>query len=118
MVATTSFFTACSIFALSLAAPISKHVATRSVVPRGAYVMFGGDGTRAAGWPSQKSWLSFDDAWEANLETVQNSCEVEGWGVNNSDAEMQALKDSIIGESKASGIPKVREAWIMKRSSL
>ncbi|KAH6612106.1 hypothetical protein C7974DRAFT_91334 [Boeremia exigua] len=106
MVATTSFVAACSIFALSFAAPISKNVAIQSVAARGAYIMFGGDGSQATGWPSRKSWLSFDSAWEANLETIKNSCQVEGWGENNSDAEMKALKDSIIGESNASGIPK------------
>jgi hypothetical protein len=44
---------------------------------------------------------------KANLDTIQNSCQAEGWGPNNSDAETQAIKDSIIGESKSSGIPKV-----------
>lgn len=44
---------------------------------------------------------------KANLETIQNSCQVEGWGENNSDAETQAIKDSIVNESKSSGIPKV-----------
>ena len=44
---------------------------------------------------------------KANLDTIQNSCQVEGWGDNNSDAETQAIKDSIISESKSSGIPKV-----------
>ena len=63
MVTTTSFVAACSILALSFAAPIRNNVATRAVTERGAYIMFGGDGTLATGWPSRKSWLSFDDAW-------------------------------------------------------
>ncbi|OSS47627.1 hypothetical protein B5807_07263 [Epicoccum nigrum] len=106
MVATSSFVAACSLFALSFATPIG-NTAADSVMARGAYIMFGGDGTVARGWPSRKSWLSFRDAWEANLETIQNSCQVEGWGENNSDAETQTIKDSITKESQASGIPKV-----------
>ena len=39
---------------------------------------------------------------------MRNSCQVEGWGENNSDAEMQAIKDSIVAESKAANIPKVQ----------
>lgn len=63
MVTSTSFVAACSIFALSCAAPIRHNVATHAKVARGTYVMFGGDGTTATGWPSRESWLSFDDAW-------------------------------------------------------
>ncbi|KAF9694244.1 hypothetical protein EKO04_007773 [Ascochyta lentis] len=106
MVTSTSFIAACSIFALSFAAPIRNNVVTRALVARDAYIMFGGDGTMATGWPSRKSWLNFDDAWEANLKTIQNSCQVEGWGENNSNAETQAIKDSITSESSATGIPK------------
>lgn len=62
MVATSSFLATCSLFALSFATPIGKTAAD-SVVARGAYVMFGGDGTVAKGWPSRKSWLSFRNAW-------------------------------------------------------
>jgi hypothetical protein len=62
MVATSSFLAACNLFALSFASPVGK-TAAGSVVARGAYVMFGGDGTVAKGWPSRKSWLSFRDAW-------------------------------------------------------
>ncbi|KAJ4986791.1 hypothetical protein SVAN01_07718 [Stagonosporopsis vannaccii] len=105
MVATTPFVAACSLLVLSFAAPI-RNVAERAVTARGAYIMFGGDGTMNTGWPSRKTWLSFEDAWKANLKTIQNSCQVEGWGDNNSDAETQAIKDSIVAESDASGIPK------------
>jgi hypothetical protein len=63
MVASTSFFAACSIFALSFAAPVHRNVLPPALVTRGSYIMFGGDGTTATGWPSRKTWLSFDDAW-------------------------------------------------------
>ncbi|KAF2626401.1 hypothetical protein BU25DRAFT_325653, partial [Macroventuria anomochaeta] len=91
--------------------------ATRAMVARDAYIMFGGDGTMATGWPSRELWLSFSDAWDANLKIIQNSCQVEGWGENNSDAEIQAIKDSITGESKASGIPKEFILAIMMQES-
>ena len=58
----SSFLAACSLFSLSLATPIRK-IAADPVVARDAYIMFGGDGTVASGWPSRKSWLSFSDAW-------------------------------------------------------
>ncbi|KAF1361116.1 hypothetical protein EJ07DRAFT_90490, partial [Lizonia empirigonia] len=82
------------------------NAVTRTMVARDSYIMFGGDGTMATGWPSRKLWLSFDDAWEANLDTIQNSCQVEGWGENNSEDEIQAIKDSITGESNSTGIPR------------
>ena len=44
---------------------------------------------------------------KANLYTIQNSCQTLGWGVNNSDDETQAIKNSIIEESKSSGMPEV-----------
>ncbi|KAF1926360.1 uncharacterized protein M421DRAFT_422704 [Didymella exigua CBS 183.55] len=116
MVVTTSLIAACSIFALSFAAPI-HNAASRAIVARDAYIMFGGDGTMALGWPSQKQWLSWDDAWKASLDTILNSCQVEGWGENNSNAETQAIKDSIVDESKSSGIPKEFILAIMMQES-
>lgn len=82
MVATTSVIAACSIFALSLAAPL-RNAAFRAIVARDTYIMFGGDGTMATGWPSRKQWLSWDDAWYVwflengvwlqNADTLQES---------------------------------------------
>ncbi|KAF3039805.1 hypothetical protein E8E11_001026 [Didymella keratinophila] len=116
MVAATSFIAACSIFALSVAAPV-QNAAARTIVARDTYIMFGGDGSTSVGWPSRSQWLSWDKAWKANLDTIQNSCQVEGWGNNNSDAETQAIKDSIIAESKSSGIPKEFILAIMMQES-
>ncbi|KAJ4370832.1 hypothetical protein N0V86_008525 [Didymella sp. IMI 355093] len=116
MIAITSFVAACSVFALSSAAPV-RNAASLAISARDTYIMFGGDGSTATGWPSQKQWLSWDDAWQANLDTIQNSCQAEGWGPNNSDAETQDIKDSIIGESKSSGIPKEFILAIMMQES-
>lgn len=63
MLTSTSFVAALSIFTLSFAAPIRNVVSTHTLLARNVYIMFGGDGSLATGWPSRKSWLSFDDAW-------------------------------------------------------
>ncbi|KAF3037645.1 hypothetical protein E8E12_005551 [Didymella heteroderae] len=116
MVSNSSFIAVCSIFALSFAAPV-RNVAARAIVARDTYIMFGGDGSTATGWPSRSQWLSWDKAWKANLETIQHSCQAGGWGENNSYAETQAIKDSIIDESKTSGIPMEFILAIMMQES-
>ena len=63
MFTSTSLVAASSIFALSFAAPTRNNATTHVMVARASYVMYGGDGSMAAGWPSQNSWLSFEDAW-------------------------------------------------------
>lgn len=67
MVSSPVFVAACSLFALSFAAPVRTNVVSRSMVARDAYIMFGGDGTTTTGWPSRKSWLNFEDAWYVSL---------------------------------------------------
>ncbi|OAL47883.1 hypothetical protein IQ07DRAFT_601920 [Pyrenochaeta sp. DS3sAY3a] len=79
--------------------------------------MFGGDGTMDAGWPTRKQWMPFEQAWNANFKIIQQSCENHGWGKNNDDTEMQAIKDSIKQESSASGIPKEFILAIMVQES-
>jgi hypothetical protein len=46
-----------------------------------------------------------DNSRNDNLPTIQQSCEKEGWGRNNDETETRAIKDSIVEESKRSGIP-------------
>jgi hypothetical protein len=65
--------------------------------------------------------MNFEDAWyvgyvyraymtndlrNVNLPTIQKSCEKEGWGQNNDETETRAIRDSIVEESKKSGIPE------------
>jgi hypothetical protein len=116
---------ACSILELASAAPFSSDTSHRSLNSRATYTMFGGDGSAANGWPSRQQWMPFDTAWSAipspylhpglilirlrnaNLATIRQSCGTLGWGPNDSDAEIQAIKDAIIKVSVSSGIPKV-----------
>jgi hypothetical protein len=116
---------ACSILELASAAPFSSDTSNRSLNPRATYTMFGGDGSAANGWPSRQQWMPYETALSvipspylhsdlilirlrnANLATIRQSCGTLGWGPNNSDAEIQALKDAITKVSASSGIPKV-----------
>jgi hypothetical protein len=60
----TFVLAACSVLSLSLAAPVHLNVVDpRSLVTGDKYVMFGGDGSRDAGWPAQEDWMNFEDAW-------------------------------------------------------
>ncbi|KAH7379441.1 hypothetical protein BKA66DRAFT_571272 [Pyrenochaeta sp. MPI-SDFR-AT-0127] len=106
MFGNTLTFAASSIFALSLAAPLPYNAIKHStLVARGNYVMFGGDGSTTAGWPKKSEWMPFEKAWAANIQVIQQSCENHGWGKNNDETEMQAIKQSIEAEADASGIP-------------
>jgi len=130
----TSIFAASSFIAFGYAFPLYSRVATSTTLaPRAAYITFGGDGSAAAGWPKQSEWKSFEDAWyvsseqvypfysrisrASNQDTIKTSCENHGWGDNNSDAETQAVKDSIESESVASGVPKELILAIMMQES-
>ncbi|KAG9192605.1 hypothetical protein G6011_11339 [Alternaria panax] len=114
-----SILVASSLIALGDAFPHHTHVArpTTTLAPRAAYVTFGGDGSMLAGWPKQKEWMSFDDAWSANQNFIKGSCKHNGWSDNNSDAETQAIKDSIQTESHNSGVPKEFILAVMMQES-
>ncbi|KAI4955121.1 hypothetical protein J4E91_000977 [Alternaria rosae] len=114
----TSILTASSFIAVASAFPLYNHVgASTTLASRAAYITFGGDGSIAAGWPKQSEWKSFEDAWASNQEIIKGSCEHNGWGDNNSDAETQAIKDSIESESEASGVPKELILAVMMQES-
>ncbi|KAG9228576.1 putative muramidase [Amylocarpus encephaloides] len=66
---------------------------------------FTGDGSEAAGWPADSAWLSFDDLWSLNLNSLETGCNAEtSTGQQNSPDEVQAIKDGIASESKATGV--------------
>ncbi|CAO2652830.1 Nn.00g022410.m01.CDS01 [Neocucurbitaria sp. VM-36] len=119
MCGTTFLFAAGSVFALSFAAPLRlKTIFLGDLVARDTYVMFGGDGSADAGWPTRSDWMPFEEAWDANLQYVQNSCKDHGWGQDNEETETQAIKDSIEGESETSGIPKELILAVMMQESM
>ncbi|KAF1843391.1 uncharacterized protein K460DRAFT_315664, partial [Cucurbitaria berberidis CBS 394.84] len=114
----TFIFAASSIFALSFAAPLRLDVVPpNDLVGRDTYVMLGGDGSMNAGWPSRSDWMSFEKAWDANLKTIQQSCENQGWGKNNNEVETRAIKASIEEESGTSGIPEELILAVMMQES-
>ena len=53
-----------------------------------SYVDYKGDGSTTAGWPSQDTWGSYTDLWNANVPLMQQSCGWNGWGTDNSADEI------------------------------
>jgi hypothetical protein len=65
-----------------------------------AYKCYHGDGSTKDHWPSTHDWASFDALWEANLNTLKNSCVWNNEGANNSPAEIAAMHSSIQSVAK------------------
>lgn len=59
------------------------------------YVQYNGNGSADAGWPSQMTWVSFNDMWVANQHVLSRSCDSFYNVPNNTDEEMQDLYDAI-----------------------
>ncbi|KAL1305286.1 hypothetical protein AAFC00_002192 [Neodothiora populina] len=97
------------------ASTVTSATSTSSVVP---YKMYTGNGTVAAGWPSQAQWKSFDALWTLNLPNMRQSCE-NNWAVpNDSDSELGALKAAILDIGTAQGVdPRFILAIIMQESN-
>ncbi|KAJ0419508.1 hypothetical protein BJY00DRAFT_285796 [Aspergillus carlsbadensis] len=68
------------------------------------YNVLGGNGKLAHGWPSLDAWWpSFDEMFEANRDTMANSC--TQWNVpNNSDDEIDNISTAIKEVSSSSGV--------------
>jgi hypothetical protein len=68
------------------------------------YNVLGGAGKLAQGWPSLDAWWpSFDEMFEANRDTMANSC--TQWNVpNNSDDEIDNISAAIKEVSETSGV--------------
>lgn len=93
-----SIVAASQLFAVAFGAPLS-----RSLMARRAYQVFGGDGTVAQGWPAEDQWASFDEIWDANVDTMGKSCTQFGQE-NNSKEEIAAIKTAIQDVAKESGV--------------
>lgn len=59
------------------------------------YTMYEGNGSLASGWPSELSWVSFNNLWVASQSTIARSCDILYQAPNMSDQEIQDLYDSI-----------------------
>lgn len=67
--------------------------------------IFAGDGLVSQGWPSTQKWIAdFEDMWESNQEVMKSSCTPQGWGEDNSEAEIKDIKTAIGEVSKESGL--------------
>ncbi|THZ30964.1 hypothetical protein D6C90_08734 [Aureobasidium pullulans] len=89
------------------AAPSTKtstSAATSTAVASSSYKMYTGDGTVAAGWPAQNQWIDFDTMFTANIPIMKQSCGNNGWGANDSDDEIAAIKAAIKKVSASSGV--------------
>ncbi|KAL7947106.1 hypothetical protein V8C42DRAFT_364318 [Trichoderma barbatum] len=96
-----------AIVVAGLAAVGTALPATSSVTKRGvadSYTYYQGDGSAAAGWPSQDSWGSWDDLWTANVPLMQKSCVWNGWVGDDSDAEIQDIAAAIKSTAQSTGI--------------
>ncbi|TIA31038.1 hypothetical protein D6C78_09196 [Aureobasidium pullulans] len=89
------------------AAPSTKtstSAATSTAVASSSYKMYSGNGTVAAGWPAQNQWIDFDTMFTANIPIMKQSCGNNGWGANDSDDEIAAIKAAIKKVSASSGV--------------
>lgn len=96
--------------ALPAGSPMAKRVSD-------TYTYYTGDGSTAAGWPSESDWGSFDDLWSANVPLMQESCGNNGWGADDSTTEVDDIKNAIISISGQTGVDeRVILAIIMQES--
>lgn len=68
------------------------------------YRFYQGDGSTNNGWPSMPAWSSFDELWNANMYTMQNSCKWIKASPNNSPTEIAAIKTAINQLSRETGV--------------
>ncbi|OQE21253.1 hypothetical protein PENSTE_c012G06078 [Penicillium steckii] len=73
--------------------------------------IFGGDGLLSQGWPAVEKWIAnFDDMWDSNSDIMKTSCSSRGYGQDNTEDEMNAIKKAI---HKISDESKVDARYIM-----
>jgi hypothetical protein len=57
--------------------------------------MYEGNGSIASGWPSELTWVSFNNLWVTSRSQIARSCDTLYKAPNMSDQEIQDLYDSI-----------------------
>ena len=100
----------------SAAAPSSAAPAPSSYAPQPStesssggqglgdtYKMYSGNGSPSSGWPSEDQWASFEDSWNANVDTIKISCSQFGQE-DPSDQEVADTKSAIEEVSAESGV--------------
>lgn len=97
-------YTKVSIAITSLAA-VASAAPSKLVARFGdSYTFYQGDGSANAGWPSEDSWGSFSDLWNANYPLLQQSCGWNGWGADNSADEINNINGAINQVSGETGV--------------
>ncbi|KAI9752407.1 MAG: hypothetical protein M4579_005631 [Chaenotheca gracillima] len=56
----------------------------------------------ASSFPNKSKWLSFDDMFNGYMGQLQESCGNNGWGPNNTPAQIQDIKNAIQSVGEAS----------------
>ena len=97
-----TFLTTLAFVATTSAAPVESSPLTKRIAD--AYHPYTGDGSIAAGWPAQKAWGTFDALWNANVPLMQKSCGWNGWGADNSAAEIAGIKAAIGQAASQTGV--------------
>lgn len=69
-----------------------------------SYTFFQGDGSAAAGWPSEAAWGSYEQLFDANKGLMEKSCGFNGWGADNSAAEIASIDSAIRQVAQESGV--------------
>lgn len=72
-----------------------------TATPVDQYVYYQGD---ASNFPDASKWISFKEMWNANLNTLQHSCEWLDVGKNNSPDMIQQIFDAIQDRANASRV--------------
>ena len=65
------------------------------------YTYYTGDASK---FPASDTWVSFEDMWNANLNTLKTSCGTLNEGPDNSDAIIQDIYDAIQDRAQASKV--------------
>ncbi|OAA44114.1 hypothetical protein NOR_03842 [Metarhizium rileyi] len=96
-----------SLSALALAlAGITAALPAQTLDERGIsdrYVSYTGNG---GNWPSKNAWGDYGALWNANVPIMQRSCGWNGWGADNSGAEINAINNGIDSVSRSTGVDK------------
>ena len=100
------------------AAPSSTGGSTGgSSTPSTAYKTFTGDGSPAAGWPTDADLVDFNTLWSVNQAIIAASCENNFGLANNSPAETAALQSAIQSQASSAGVdPRLVLAMVMQES--
>lgn len=94
---------------LSLAGVAAALPTTRSTLVEriaDAYRSYQGDGSVGAGWPDQNAWGSWDELWDANVPLMRQSCGWNGWGMDNTEEEINGIGSAINQVAGETGVDR------------